>query len=373
MNRSRPTTHVLMTTDSVGGVWPYSLDLAGATRHLGVRYTLACLGPVPTPAQRRRAASIGNLRLECMECKLEWMDDPWTDVEASGEWLRELEQRDQPDIVHLNGYAHGAQTFTAPVLIVAHSCVLSWWAAVKGCEAPEAWTKYRARVGAGLSAAERIVAPTLAMLGSVRRHYACGAPGRVIHNGRAHARPLAAPRGRLIAAVGRVWDEAKNIGALARAAASVPWPCVVAGDAASPEGHVAYMDNVKLLGRVPEDEVWALLERSAILAHPARYEPFGLAPLEGALAGCALVLGDIPTLRELWDGAAMFVDPDDTAALAAGLRRLVGDDRLRGEMALRARLRARRYGLARFGREYASLYQEMAALAAERRGLSTSQ
>ncbi len=31
---------------------------------------------------------------------------------------------------------------------------------------------------------------------------------------------------------------------------------------------------------------------------PARYEPFGLSVLEAALSGCALVLGDIPSLRE---------------------------------------------------------------------------
>ena len=57
--------------------------------------------------------------------------------------------------------------------------------------------------------------------------------------------------------------------------------------------------------------------RASIYALPARYEPFGLSALEAALSGCALVLGDIPSLREVWGDAALFVAPDDTDALAA--------------------------------------------------------
>ncbi|MEB3829625.1 glycosyltransferase [Phormidium sp. CCY1219] len=50
--------------------------------------------------------------------------------------------------------------------------------------------------------------------------------------------------------------------------------------------------------------------RAAIYAFPARYEPFGLSVLEAALSGCALVLGDIPRLREMWGDAAVFANPD---------------------------------------------------------------
>jgi glycogen synthase len=37
------------------------------------------------------------------------------------------------------------------------------------------------------------------------------------------------------------------------------------------------------------------------------------------MSRCALVLADIPTFRELWDGAAIFIDPDDPAALALAI------------------------------------------------------
>jgi glycosyltransferase involved in cell wall biosynthesis len=74
-----------------------------------------------------------------------------------------------------------------------------------------------------------------------------------------------------------------------------------------------------------------LLARASIYVHPARYEPFGLAILDAALAGCALVLGDIPSLRELWHDAAIFVPTEDAARLSRELTALIenGDRRLR--------------------------------------------
>jgi len=56
-----------------------------------------------------------------------------------------------------------------------------------------------------------------------------------------------------------------------------------------------------------------------VFASAARYEPFGLAVLEAAQAGCALVLSDIPSFRELWDGAAVFVAPGDEEGWVSAL------------------------------------------------------
>jgi glycogen synthase len=94
---------------------------------------------------------------------------------------------------------------------------------------------------------------------------------------------------------------------------------------------------------VPPDEMAELYARAPIFAAPARYEPFGLSVLEAALSGCALVLGDIPSLRELWDDAAVFVPPDDVAALSACLHDLVRHPEMRHEMGVEAQARAAAY------------------------------
>src|SRR5690606_35787981 len=93
-----------------------------------------------------------------------------------------------------------------------------------------------------------------------------------------------------------------------------------------------------------------------------RYEPFGLAPLEAALAGCALVLADIPTYRELWEGCGEFYPPGDAAALAAAIRGLMDAEGRRRALAEAARARAaERYSPERMARQYEALYRELAA------------
>ena len=67
--------------------------------------------------------------------------------------------------------------------------------------------------------------------------------------------------------------------------------------------------------------------------------------LEAAQAGAALVLSDIPTFRELWDGAALFLEPDDAEGWAASLARLAAASGRAAELGERARARSARYSL----------------------------
>ena len=90
--------HVLLTADTVGGVWSYALELiqglarqSTGTHDTGTTYEvlLATMGKPLSPSQCRAAAQIRNLSIWESRYKLEWMDDPWGDVDASGEWLME--------------------------------------------------------------------------------------------------------------------------------------------------------------------------------------------------------------------------------------------------------------------------------------------
>ncbi|HEY3521014.1 MAG TPA: glycosyltransferase family 4 protein, partial [Rhodanobacteraceae bacterium] len=149
----------------------------------------------------------------------------------------------------------------------------------------------------------------------------------------------------IVFGAGRIWDEGKNLRALAEVAARVPWPVCIAGRARSPgrgcgETRAGFL-NVRWLGKLGPDAMRRWFGKAAIYALPARYEPFGLSILEAANAGCALVLGDIESLRETWDGAALFVPPGDRDALAEALQRLISDDVLRARSVARARRRAR--------------------------------
>lgn len=347
---------VLMTTDAVGGVWSYALELARAFAGTGgVDTVLAVLGPPPAATQRREAAQIPGLRLEIHPGRLEWMEDAWADVEADGGWLLELEAACAPDVVHLNGYAHGALRFCAPTLVVAHSCVLSWWQAVKGVPAPRAWQRYRRTVGHGLAGADAIVAPSRAMADEIVRLYRPPRPVEVIANGRDHRSYAPAAKQDLVLSAGRLWDEAKNLRALAAAARSLPWPVYVAGDTSHQPPA-----PVRCLGRLSTRALARWYARAAIYALPARYEPFGLSALEAGLSGCALVLGDVPSLRDIWGPAAIFVDPADDRALAELITWLIAHPGARAQMGRAARSRALGFDTAHTAEAYRRLYTRLA-------------
>lgn len=352
---------VLMTADTIGGVWQYALDLCRQLSADGDRILLATMGAEPSRAQRAEAGSIERLQLATSGYRLIWMREPWCDVERAGEWLLALAREFRPDVVHLNDYAHGDLPWAAPVLVVGHSCVLSWWRAVHGTPAPPAWQRYRRRVRAGLHAADLVVAPTRGMLQALERHYGPLTATRVIANGRSRTRIGEVRQTPLVFAAGRLWDEAKNVRALAAAAPRLSWPVCIAGSERHPDGGFARLPNVRLLGKLPEAKLRTWYSRASIYALPARYEPFGLSPLEAAQAGCALVLGDVPTLREVWGDAAVFVAPDDVDALAREISRLIAEPSRRRDYAARAHRRALRYTPQAMADGYRSAYAGLEA------------
>ena len=97
--------------------------------------------------------------------------------------------------------------------------------------------------------------------------------------------------------------------------------------------------------------------RAAIYVMPARYEPFGLSILEAALSHCALVLGDIESLHEIWGDTAIFVPPDDSDALEEAFRKLTEDSSLRNELASRSFERAQTFTAERMARGYLDAFQ----------------
>ncbi|MBU5638182.1 glycosyltransferase family 4 protein [Geomonas sp. Red69] len=371
MNNAVPTTGasqhappnapglILMTADPIGGVWNYALELSRGLAPHGVRIALATMGRPLSPGQRREVADEANVTLFESGYRLEWMDDPWADVEMSGDWLLSLEAELKPDLVHLNGYVHAALPWRTPCLVVAHSCVLSWWEAVRGEQAPQRLEGYRVRVARGLAAADLVAAPSSAMLECIRRLYLPLPDAQVVYNARGRTRFRPGRKEDFILSVGRVWDEAKNIGALVRNAYDLPWPVYVAGEINQPGGGAANVDGVNRLGFLEPESLAPWYTAAAIYVLPARYEPFGLTVLEAALSGCALVLGDIPSLRELWDGAALFVDPESALELQKQLCALCADRNRQASLREKALERSRSFSAARMTAGYLSLYARL--------------
>jgi glycogen synthase len=355
---------VLMTADTVGGVWTFAMELCAGLAQRGVEVTLLSMGRLPDEAQQKEARAQPNLNLVATGYRLEWMQNCQADVIESGRLLIQLAAEFKPDVVHLNGYYHATLPFDAPVLLTAHSCVASWWRACKREPMPLEWWRYTNWLSAAIRAADVVVAPTNAFLSDFQRLHGPAKRALAIWNGRSASLFRPGAKLNFVLAAGRLWDEAKNIGTLVRAAEGLDIRIAVAGEEVSPDGNVVDLPNVEFLGSLSRSAMAEQMAQASVFASPARYEPFGLTILEAALSECALVLGDIPTLRELWDGAAIFVGPDDVDQWRSTLSRLAATPERAAELGRKARARALTYSAERMVEGYWQTYRTLLSSAA---------
>lgn len=345
---------VLMTVDAVGGVWTYALDLAAALRPFGIEAVLAVLGPPPSEAQRSAAQGV---RLIETGLPLDWLAPDEDSVRASARALAELARREAVDLVQLNQPALAAEPMPVPTIAAVHSCVATWWAAVEQGPLPKAFAWQTALVRAGLARADAIVCPSAAFADAVRTTYRLPVAPRVVHNGRSVAEVAGGGSAVHAFTAGRLWDRGKNLATLDRAAALLRTPLLAAGPVQAPHGERADLRHVRALGSLGPDQIAIELAKRPVFVSAARYEPFGLAVLEAAQAGCALVLSDLPTFRELWSGVATFVDPDDAAGFAAAIGALIADPAVRGAGGAAARERANRFTAEAMARGMAQVFR----------------
>jgi glycogen synthase len=365
-----PPSRILMTADAVGGVWTYAVDMAAGLARRGVATTLMVLGPSPSPARAREVSAIPGVELVETGLPLDWTASEPAEVLDAGAVIRGLARRTKADLVHLNSPAIAAGLdVEVPVLGMCHSCLATWWTAVKEEPMPADFL-WRTRLQwQGMMACDALAAPTAAFAEELARAYETPMPF-VIHNGRRPPLSVATSvREPIVFTTGRLWDEAKNVATLDAAARMAKVRLLAAGPDVGPNpGNQIVLSHAEALGELSGPRVAERLRTAAIYASAALYEPFGLGVLEAAQAGCALVLSDIPTFRELWDGAALFVPPRDADAYADAFRRVLDNGAERRRLAEAALRRSWRYTDGRMVEATLDLYRKLNLFAADRRG-----
>lgn len=343
-------------TDAVGGVWIYSLELARALRPLGIETLLAVMGPSPGSGQREEAR---DFELIDTGLPLEWLDSSPVEMRRAGDAIAAIAERWKADVIQTSSAALLADTdFPKPCVAVQHSCVASWWAAVRGTPLPFDFVWRRELVECGLNRAAAVVAPSIAFAAEIARIYDVHASA--VHNGRRPSAAAPVEQSDFVFTASRLWDEGKNVATLESAAALIGVPFEAVGSTRGPNGAAIELRNIRAIGEVSPARLSGLLAARPIYASAALYEPFGLSVLEAAHAGCALVLSDIPTHRELWSGAATFVPAQDAEAFAAAIRNLLDDADARAELGLCGRARAKAYSPERMASAMADIYARVA-------------
>ena len=357
--------HILVTADTVGGVWTYTRELVTGLSARDIRVTLVSFGGIPSSDQTTWLDSLPEVSYFPTGFSLEWMQDSADDIEDSKRYLTGIIQECKPDLLHSSQYCYGSLATELPTVVVAHSDVMSWSEAVRGVQPNDPWAQwYRGVVEQGLAGARLLVAPSVWMLERIESCYGTQPRAQVIYNGRTPTlfNPYVSKHG-YAASVGRLWDEGKQARLLLQLT-TPPLPVILAGSATSPEDIAAAHDfsapGLELKRQLKEGEVRELLSHAAIYIATSIYEPFGLAPLEAALSRCAIIANDVPSFREVWGDAAFYFRTNDADSLVEALSLLHENRELRLSYANRAYERARqRYTAERMVDRYVQLYTSL--------------
>jgi glycogen synthase len=365
---------ILMTTDTIGGVWTYTKELTVELLARGCAVALVSLGRAPSDEQLEWAASItlrvgADFFFTASNAPLEWMEKNERAFAAAEGLLLNVARQLGASLLLSSQYCFGALPCDCPRVVVAHSDILSW---ARACRrqplVPSRWLdQYCSLVRDGLAHADALVAPARWMLSALANEFRLPTKSLVIPNGRTIAFPDSqGPRFLQAVTAGRLWDEAKHLRLLADVHS--PVPLLVAGKEEHESSALgAPLANLQVLGRLEENGLLALFRRSAIYICPSIYEPFGLAPLEAALCGCAVVAHDIPSLHEVWGDSALYFR--DAESLSSLLERLSADGDFLGQAQLHSLLRARHFSTKSMTAAYFDLFQSLLPNAeAARRG-----
>ncbi|NJR79487.1 glycosyltransferase family 4 protein [Sphingomonas corticis] len=346
---------VLMTADSVGGVWQYATDLAVALSG-DHDVTIAHMGPGSVD-------EVAGVRVIATGLPLDWLAEDAAAVRAAAAAIVDLARSGRAEVVQLNSPAlAAAATFDVPVVAVDHGAIATWWEATRpGEPLPARYAWHAALAADGLRRADAVVVPSAAYGAAVRRRYGLPVDPVAVHNGRAVPPKSGATPARRAFTAGRLWDAAKATPLLDAVAARLPFAFEAAGPLIAPHGETVAPAHLAHLGTLGAAALAERLSARPMFVSAARFEPFGLAVLEAAGAGCPLVLADMPVFRELWQDAALFVAGEDPAHWADAIARLADDPAEACRLGDAAAARAARYTPTATARAMARLYARVAA------------
>jgi glycosyltransferase involved in cell wall biosynthesis len=101
--------------------------------------------------------------------------------------------------------------------------------------------------------------------------------------------------------------------------------------------------RLRVLGRVPDDELAVVLHGASAFVMPSLAEGFGLPLLEAMAAGVPVVHSDVPALVEVAAGTGVLARRQDPLALAKALHNVFEDTARTAAKVARARQRAAGY------------------------------
>jgi glycosyltransferase involved in cell wall biosynthesis len=120
-------------------------------------------------------------------------------------------------------------------------------------------------------------------------------------------------------------------------------------------------DSVRLLGRVPDEDLPALYTLAEVFAFPSLYEGFGLPVLEAMACGAPVICSNASSLPEVAGEAAIQIAPLEVREWTQALERIRSDAALRASLRERGLKQAKRFTWEATARQTYAIYQEVYA------------
>lgn len=150
--------------------------------------------------------------------------------------------------------------------------------------------------------------------------------------------------------------------AAARARKDRAVPLVIAGGGNASvfgDNGITPSEDVRLLGRVSDEELRALYDNAAALVFPSITEGFGLPPAEAMFCGCPVIASTGGAIPEVCGDATLSLDPSDREGWTAAMESLCADPALRSRLAEAGRARVQQFTWRAAAEKLAGLLAEL--------------
>jgi glycosyltransferase involved in cell wall biosynthesis len=121
-----------------------------------------------------------------------------------------------------------------------------------------------------------------------------------------------------------------------------------------------HRNGVRLLDYVADEDLAGLYSGALAFVFPSLYEGFGFPVLEAMACGAPVICSNTSSLPEVAGEAALLIDPTDTPALVAALRRVIAEPGLRAALVARGYEQAKRFSWAKAAGETLAVLEEAA-------------
>jgi glycosyltransferase involved in cell wall biosynthesis len=119
---------------------------------------------------------------------------------------------------------------------------------------------------------------------------------------------------------------------------------------------ISKVERVRRIAYLPLGQLVTLMRGARALLFPSVFEGFGLPVLEAMSVGTPVMTSNVTSMPEVAGDAALLVDPYDTGAMAAAIRRLDRDADLLAELSARGRVQAERFSMAHYQARMRGVY-----------------